>query len=101
MRIKKFFENEIPDISGDRTNDIIEDLQQMVTFLNQKVENIDSYINELGNFQNKTKSKNDQIDDSVSNLQLVRGSLIDAYDKLDNIILSLEDYNKSGRKYIY
>jgi exonuclease V gamma subunit len=67
----------------------------------QKVENIDSYINEFGNFQNKTKSKNDQIDDSVSNLQLVRGSLIDAYDKLDNIILSLEDYNKSGRKYIY
>jgi hypothetical protein len=37
MRIKKFFENEIPDISGDRTNDIIEDLQQMVSFLNQKI----------------------------------------------------------------
>ena len=47
MRIKKFFENEIPDISGDRTNDIIEDLQQMVTFLNQKVENIDSYITHI------------------------------------------------------
>ena len=47
MRIKKFFENEIPDISGDRTNDIIEDLQQMVTFLNQKVENIDSRLERL------------------------------------------------------
>lgn len=101
MKIKKFFENEMSEISGDRTNDIIDDLKSTVTFLNQKVENIDAYINEFGNFQNKTKSKNDQIDDSVSNLQLVRSSLIDSYDKLDNIILSLQDYNKSGRKYLY
>jgi hypothetical protein len=102
MKIRKFNEAEdINDISADRTNEIIEDLRKTIVFLEQKVENIDSYLNELGNFQNTKNSQNDQIDDAVSNLQLVRGAIKDSITNLDNSTISLEDYNKSGRKYLY
>jgi hypothetical protein len=102
MKIRKFNEAEdINDISPDRTNEIIEDLRKTIVFLEQKVENIDSYLNELGNFQNTKKSQNDQIDDAIANLQLVRGALKDSITNLDNSTISLEDYNKSGRKFLY
>jgi len=101
MKIRKLNEADINDISADRTNEIIEDLRKTIVFLEQKVENIDSYLNELGNFQNTKKSQNDQIDDAIANLQLVRGTLKDSITNLDNSTISLEDYNKSGRKYLY
>lgn len=101
MKIRKFNEADINDISVDRTNEIIEDLRKTIVFLEQKIENIDSYLNELGNFQNTKKSQNDQIDDAIANLQLVRGTLKDSITNLDNSTISLEDYNKSGRKYLY
>lgn len=102
MKIRKFNETEsMNDISQDRTTQIIEDLRKTIVFLEQKVENIDSYLNELANFQNTEKSENDQIDDAVSNLQLVRSALKDSITNLDNSTISLEDYNKSGRKYLY
>lgn len=102
MKIRKFNQAEdINDISPDRTNEIIEDLRKTIVFLEQKVENIDSYLNELGNFQNTKKSQNDQIDDAIANLQLVRGALKDSITNLDNSTISLEDYNKSGRKFLY
>lgn len=102
MKIRKFNEaDEINDISADRTTEIIEDLRKTIVFLEQKVENIDSYLNELGNFQNTKKSQNDPIDDAVANLQLVRGALKDSITNLDNSTISLEEYNKSGRKFLY
>lgn len=102
MKIRKFNETEsMNDISQDRTTQIIEDLRKTIVFLEQKVENIDSYLNRLANFQNTEKSENDQIDDAVSNLQLVRSALKDSITNLDNSTISLEDYIKSGRKYLY
>lgn len=102
MKIRKFNETEsMNDISQDRTTQIIEDLRKTIVFLEQKVENIDSYLNKLANLQNTEKSENDQIDDAVSNLQLVRSALKDSITNLDNSTISLEDYNKSGRKYLY
>lgn len=102
MKIRKFNEaDEINDISADRTTEIIEDLRKTIVFLEQKVENIDSYLNELGNFQNTKKSQNDPIDDAVANLQLVRGAIKDSITNLDNSTISLEEYNKSGRKFLY
>jgi len=102
MKIRKFNEaDEINDISADRTTEIIEDLRKTIVFLEQKVENIDSYLNELGNFQNTKKSQNDPIDDAVANLQLVRGALKDSITNLDNSTISLEEYNKNGRKFLY
>lgn len=98
MKIRKFNETEsMNDISQDRTTQIIEDLRKTIVFLEQKVENIDSYLNRLANFQNTEKS----IDDAVSNLQLVRSALKDSITNLDNSTISLEDYIKSGRKYLY
>ena len=62
---------------------------------------IDSLINELNNYRTQSRTKNDQIDDSISNLQLVRGSFSDSIDKVDNVIISMKDYNKSGRNFLY
>jgi hypothetical protein len=32
---------------------------------------------------------------------LIRGSLSDAVDKMDNVVNSMKDYNKSGRQFLY
>ena len=99
MKIKRFTES--LEISQERIGEMTEELRELLDSLQRDKRIIEGFMNELEDYKNDSQKGNDQIDDSVSNLQLVRGSLIDAYDKLDNIILSLEDYNKSGRKYIY
>ena len=101
MKIRRFLESEGMDISPDRVTDILEILSSMVADVNQKIETVDSFINELNNFKSDSKSNNDQIDDSVSNLELLRGHLKDSIDKMDNTISSMRDYNQSGRKYLY
>ena len=80
MRIKKFNENEIQNLSTERVDEIIESMTELTSHINQKNEMIDSLINELNNFRSTSKSKNDQIDDSISNLQLIRGSLSESID---------------------
>jgi ABC-type transporter Mla subunit MlaD len=101
MRIKKFLESEINDISPDRVIEILESLSVILSEIDQKSETIDSLINELNNFKSTNKSSNDQIDDSISNLELIRNLFKDSVDKIDNVVSNMRDYNKSGRKYLY
>ena len=76
-------------------------MTEMTSDLNQKNEIIDSLINELNNFKSGSEKSSDQIDDTISNLQLVRKYLTDATDKLDNVVNNMDDYSKNGRKYLY
>jgi ABC-type transporter Mla subunit MlaD len=69
--------------------------------LNQKNEVVDSLINELNNFKSDSEKSSDQIDDTISNLQLIRKYLSDTTDKLDNVVNNMDDYSKNGRKYLY
>jgi methyl-accepting chemotaxis protein len=101
MKIKKFNENEIQNISSERVDEITESLTELSKQIEQKNEMIDSLINELNNYQTQSRTKNDQIDDSISNLQLVRGLFSDSIDKVDNVVISMKDYNKSGRNFLY
>ncbi len=101
MRIRKFNENDVSDISNDRSEEIIQTLSDLANYVNEKKEVIDSLINELDDFRSPKNNKNDQIDDSISNLQLLRGCLSDSVDKIDNVVINIKDYNKSGRKYLY
>lgn len=103
MRIKRFNEaaDEQLDISPDRVGEIIEDLREFVSAIEDKNKMVESYINELNNYKNKSKKGNDQIDDSIAAFQVIKKDLDDSLDKADTIINNLMDYNDEGRKYLY
>ena len=103
MRIKSFTEaaDEQLDISPERVGEIIEDLRDFVSTIEDKNKMVESYINELNNYKNRSKKGNDQIDDSIAALQVVKKDLDDSLDKADTIINNLMDYNDEGRKYLY
>ena len=50
MRIKKFNEADLQDISADRVDEVKESMTEMSSDVAQKSETIDSLINELNNF---------------------------------------------------
>ena len=101
MKIKKVFENEETDISTTRVGEIIEDLRGFTSTIEDKNKKIESYINELNNYKNQSKKGNDQIDDSIAALQVIKKELSDSLDKADTVINNLMDYNDEGRKYLY
>ena len=102
MKIKKFNENEttLSNLSTDCADEIVKNLTELLTYIDEKNKTIDSFINELNKFKSK-KSTNNQIDDSIANLQLIRGSFKDAVDKIDNVVNNMKDYNNSGIKDLY
>ncbi len=98
---KLFEEKEISDISNDRVSELISQLSAMSADISQKVEFVDSLVNELDDFRKSSTSKNDQIDDCIANLQLMKKLLIDSLDKSDNVVIGIKDYEKNGRKFLY
>jgi len=103
MKIRRFNENleENLDISPDRINEIIDDLKDTLFTLEDKTKTIESYINEFTNYKSKSKKGNDQIDDSISALQVIKKDLDNSIDKTDTIISNLTSYNEDGRKFLY
>jgi ABC-type transporter Mla subunit MlaD len=101
MKIKRFLESEEVDISTERVGEIIEDLREFTSTIEDKNKMVESYINELNNYKNQSKKGNDQIDDSIAALQVVKKDLDDSLDKVDTIINNLMNYNDEGRKYLY
>ena len=102
MKIKKVFESEEElDISASRVGEMIEDLREFASTIEDKNKITESYISELNNYKNQSKKGNDQIDDSVVALQIVKKQLDDSLDKIDTVINNLMDYNDEGRKFLY
>jgi ABC-type transporter Mla subunit MlaD len=102
MKIKKFNESfDSIDISGDRVNEIIEDLREIVANLEDKNKKVKSYTNELSNYKSSSKKGNDQIDDSISALEIVVKNNNESIDKIDTIINNLLNYNENGRDFLY
>lgn len=101
MKIKRFTESEQVDISPERVNEIIEELKDIVSIMDDKFVYTDELLNELNNYKNQSKRGNDQIDDSISALQMTKKDIEDCKDKLDTIISNLLDYNESGRRMLY
>lgn len=101
MKIRRFNESEQLDISAERVGEIIEDMRDFISTIEDKGKMVESYINELNNYKNQSKKGNDQIDDSIAALQVIKKDLDDSLDKADTVINNLMDYNDEGRKYLY
>jgi uncharacterized coiled-coil DUF342 family protein len=102
MKIRRFLEQEeLNNISQERIEEIIDEVREMTSNLKEKNELCDSLINEFSNYKSDSGKTNDQVDDSISNLQLVRKNFEDIIDKLDNVVNNMSDYSESGRKYLY
>jgi ABC-type transporter Mla subunit MlaD len=101
MRIKRFNESEQLDISTERIGEIVESVKEMMSFIDDKSDFLESLLNELNNYKNESSKGNDQIDDSIASLQVAKKDVDNILDKLDNVVSNLKDYNDSGRKYLY
>ncbi len=101
MKIKRFNEAEQVDISSERVNEMIEELKDFASIMSDKSKYIESLLNELNNYKSESTKGNDQIDDSIAALQIVKKNTDDCSDKIDTIVNNFLDYNESGRKYMY
>jgi chromosome segregation ATPase len=101
MKIKRFNEDEQVDISSERVGEINEQLKDFAATMLDKSRYIESLLNELNNFKSDSKKGNDQIDDSIAALQVIKKDVDDCNDKIDTVINNLMDYNDGGRKYMY
>ena len=101
MKIKRFNEDEQVDISTERVNEMVEQLRDFASTMNDKSKLVESLINELNNYRSDSKKGNDQIDDSIAALQVIKKDIDDSSDKLDTVVNNLLDYNEGGRKYLY
>lgn len=101
MKIKRFNEAEQVDISSERVNEILEELKDFASIMEDKSKYTESLLNELNNYKSESTKGNDQIDDSIAALQVIKKDIDDGKDKIDTIVNNLLDYNEGGRKYLY
>jgi ABC-type transporter Mla subunit MlaD len=101
MKIKRFYESDQVDISSERVDDILKSLKEFTFKLEDENKKIDALTTELSSYKNVSTKSNDQIDDSIAALQIVVKNVNDTIDKLDTVISNLDDYNMSGRSYLY
>ena len=62
---------------------------------------IESLENELDNYKSDSQKGNDQIDDSIFALQVIKKNITDSLDKIDTVVKNLQSYDDEGRKYLY
>jgi ABC-type transporter Mla subunit MlaD len=101
MKIKRFNEAEQVDISSERIEEMLDSLKQLSAMLDDKGKSVDSLINELNNYKSDSQKGNDQVDDSVAALQVIKKDLDNSLDKTDTVISNLMNYSEAGRKYLY
>ena len=101
MKIKRFNEAEQVDISSERIEEMLDSLKQLSAMLDDKGKSVDSLINELNNYKSDSQKGNDQVDDSIAALQVIKKDLDNSLDKTDTVISNLMDYSEKGRKYLY
>ncbi len=101
MKIKRFNESEQIDISSERVNEILEELRDFASIMEDKSKYTESILNELNNYKSESTKGNDQIDDSIAALQVIKKDIDDSKDKIDTVVNNLLDYNEGGRKYMY
>lgn len=102
MRIKRFNEaTEEVDISSDRIDEILTELKEAAAAFDDKNKLIESLENELNNYKSDSKKGNDQIDDSIFALQVIKKNISDSLDKIDTVVKNLQSYDDEGRKYLY
>ena len=102
MKIRRFFEAEgQKDIATERVEEILKELKEFTSQLEEKSKITDALETELSNYKNLSNKSNDQIDDSIAALQIIKKNVDDSIDKLDTVITNIQNYNEQGRKYLY
>lgn len=101
MRIKRFNESEQVDISSERIDEILNELRDFSSTMNDRLKFIESLLGEFEIFRGQSTKGNDQIDDSILSLQVIKKDIGNCIDKVDNVINNLVDYDNNGRKYLY
>lgn len=102
MKIRRFFEaEEQKDIATERVDEILKELKEFTSQLEEKSKITDALETELSNYKNLSSKSNDQIDDSIAALQIIKKNVDDSIDKLDTVITNIQNYNEQGRKYLY
>jgi len=102
MRIKKFVEStNLEDISSERIAEILKIIKETSELFDTKKEDISTFVTELSKFRSNKKKSNDQIDDTVLNLESTKKKISDVLTLLDTISSNLEDYKDNGRRYLY
>jgi len=102
MKIKKFNEsNGIDEISTERVDEMLESLKKISSFMDDKKNEIQSFISELSRFKSKSNKSNDQIDDSVSILESTKSKMDDLLDNIESLNSNLQYYKENGRRYLY
>lgn len=99
MRIKRLNEN--LEISSERIGEMISELKDLLTSLEDDERLIEKYLNELENYKSNSSKGNDQIDDSLAAFQVVKRNIEDSIDKTDTVITNLNDYKENDRQYLY
>jgi len=101
MRIKRFNESEEVDISTERIDEIVKELNEISSSIKDKNKTIESLNSEFNNYVSDSQKGNDQIDDSIFALQIIKKNLDDTQDKIDTILQNMKSYTDEGRKYLY
>ena len=101
MRIKRFNESEEVDISTERIDEMVKELNEISASIKDKNKTIESLNSEFNNYVSDSQKGNDQIDDSIFALQIIKKNLDDTQDKIDTILQNMKSYTDEGRKYLY
>jgi chromosome segregation ATPase len=100
MKIRRFTEA-IEELDKTRNDEISEEIKDFIAEIDERSKMIDKLINEFNNYKSDSTKGNDQIDDSIASLQVIKSNIDDVSDKLDTILLNLKSLNEEGRKYLY
>ena len=69
--------------------------------VNKNKISIETISNDLSGYRSSSKKANDQIDDTVSDLEVIKTKVNDMIGLIENAVKNLKDYNQNGRKYLY
>ena len=102
MRIKKFKTFEaVKEIDPNKITEITSLLTETISDLDKKREQMENLIKDLSIFKSGSKDNNDQIDDSIINLETIKKELSNLIQKVDNVNTTIQEYSDKGRQFLY
>ena len=86
--------------SADRIGEIIKDLREISTELDENLAKCNTFCEELSGYTTQSTEENNQIDDAFVDFKSLTDKLRDVSDLIVNINNKLENYSKEGPKAI-
>ena len=96
--MKKFTESLQTEIEFEKIDDIGKELNEIEDYISNKIKSINDINNGLSRYKGKSVKYNDQIDDSIFTLQILKNDLETCLDNLDKVQSNLSSYKEEGRK---